>query len=224
MSGHGHAHGGPCGQEHADGCGHGHGHHDHDHDGEGDTGGEEWSLYARVDMGRVVCLNEAEPDSGPRVLRPWHDRLNTQLPVLSSDADEQLLLCIPFTAPVKIKSICVVGAGDRENPADMSAFVNVETLDFDAAEATEPTQKWELVEDNARGEVEYPTRFTRFQNVSKLWLFFSRNFGADQTRVMYIGLKGEYTLYKREAVRSVYESRPLAAPRKINEETNRMGI
>jgi hypothetical protein len=42
---------------------------------------------------------------------------------------------------------------------------------------------------------------------------------------MYIGLKGEYTLYKREAVHAVYESRPLAAPKKIRDETSgRMGM
>jgi PITH domain len=220
MSGCGHSHSGACGSEHAE-----HGGHDHDHDHGEDAGGEEWSLFARVDTDRVLCLNESEPQSGPRVLRPWHLRLEASLPQLTSDADEQLLLCLPFTTPVKIKSICVIGAGGSENPAEMKAFINVETLDFSEAERATPAQTWELVEENTRGEVDYPTKFSRFQNVSKLWLFFSRNFGGDVSRIMYIGLKGEYTLHKREAVVSTYESRPLAAPKKVGDNTGaRMGM
>jgi PITH domain len=220
MSGCGHNHSGACGSEHAE-----HGGHGHDHDHGDDEGGEEWSLYSRVDADCVICLNEAEPNSGPRVLRPWHARLDASLPQLASDADEQLLLCLPFTSPVKIKSICVIGAGGEECPAEMKAFINVETLDFSSAESMKPVQTWELVEENARGDLDYPTKFSKFQNVSTLWLFFTRNFGADVTRIMYIGLKGEYTLYKREAVVSMYESRPLAAPKKVPDSDGaRMGM
>lgn len=212
MSGNGHGHGHQCSAE----C---------DHSAELDVGGEEWSLFQRVEMERVICLNEAEPNSGPRVLRPWHARLDENLPKLESDADEQLLLCIPFLAPVKIKSICVIGGGDIQNPAEMRAFKNAEALDFSGAEGMTPVQSWELVESNPLGEIEYPTKYSKFQNVSTLWLFFPRNFGGETSLIQYIGLKGEYTLYKREAVEAVYESRPLAAPKKIGENSvGRMGM
>lgn len=195
-----------------------------DHSAEADVGGEEWSLHTRVAMDRVTCLNEAEPGSGPRVLRPWAARFDADAPRLSSDADEQLLLAIPFVAPVKLKSICVIGAGGEESPAEMRAFVNCDGLDFGEAELRESTQAWELVDNNGDGRVEYPTRFSRFQNVSTLTLFFNRNYGADVSVIQFIGLKGEYTEYKREAVDAVYESRPLAAPRKMSEDSARMGM
>jgi hypothetical protein len=197
-----------------------------DHSAEADVGGAEWSLYTRVDMGGVACLNEAEPASGARVLRPWDARLDAGLPVLRSDCDEQLLLRVPFVAPVRIKSLCVIGGGGEESPAEVRAFVNREAMDFSSAEGGECVQSWELVADgNADGAVEYPTRYSRFQSVSVLWLFFSRNFGAETTVVRYLGLKGEYTQYKREAVRAVYESRPLAAPGRVAEDGGpRMGL
>jgi PITH domain len=195
-----------------------------DHSAEADVGSAEWSLYTRVKLDSVVCLNEAEERSGGRVLRPWASRFDRDAPVLRSDCDEQLLLVIPFVAPVKIKSICVIGGGGDESPAEVKSFVNREGMDFGAAETSECVQKWELVENNGDGRIEYPTRFSRFQNVSTLTLFFNRNFGAETTVIQYIGLKGEYTEYKREAVESVYESRPLAAPKKVSEESSRMGM
>lgn len=208
-----------------DGHGHScsHAHHDHSHDDEQD--GEAWSLYTQVDNMNLMALNEADPNSLGNVLRPWHQRCDTSLPILRSDADEQLLLKIPFVSPVGIRSICIIGAGDRENPATVKAYVNQEVMDFATAESTKPVQVFELVERNPEGEVECPTKFTRFQNVHTLWLFISRNFGADVTEVRYIGLKGIHTQYKREAVHTVYESRPMKAAEDVkNTQLNRFGI
>lgn len=208
-------------------CSHGHscsGEHDHDHDHD-DEGAEGWSLYEQVDTLRLLCLNEEVPNSLPNVLRPWNERLDTSLPILCSDADEQLLMCIPFTSPVKIRSICIIGAGDIENPAHVRAFINNQTMDFGEAESAKPVQTWDLVEKNNEGRVEYPTRFTKFQNVTKLWLYVRSNFGGDVTKIMYLGLKGEFTKYRREAVHTVYESRPMKAAKDVtSNDVQRMGM
>lgn len=217
-----------CGNEHHHGHGHGHGHgHDHDH-GNGDGfDGDEWSLYLQVDETQCMVLNEAEPNSLRNVLRPWHARNDASLPTLRSDADEQLLIKIGFTCPVNIRSMSILGAGDRENPATIKAFVDVKVpLDFSSAEELASTQTFDLVERDPNGDIEYPTNFAKFQNISSLWLFVSRNFGADVTEIRYIGFKGTYTQYKREAVLAVYESRPMKAAEDIkNANTQqRMGM
>ncbi|KAI0557308.1 PITH domain containing protein [Gracilaria domingensis] len=202
-----------------------HEHHDHDHDHGDDAGGEAWALFEQVNTNALVCLNEAQPNSLKNVLRPWNKRSDPSLPTLKSDADEQLLMCIPFVSPVKIKSICVIGAGDVENPSHMKAFINDATLDFSSVERKKPIQEWDLTERNVDGTIEYPTKYTKFQNVSKLWLFVSSNFGADFTEIRYIGLKGEYTKYRREAVNTVYESRPVKASEDVkNINAPRMGM
>lgn len=219
---------GPCGAEagaHGHGNGHGsHGHdHDHDHDHGEDAGGEEWSLYTQVDLPRSRVLNATHPSTAlAAILRPYHERADTTLPVVTSDADEQLLICLSFVSPVKVKSICLIGgdgSGGAGNPAHLAAFVNPpEGFDFAGAEGGKPTQVWELVREAVVGGVEYPTRFTRFQNVTSLALFIDRNFGADATVVQYVGLKGEFTRYRREAVVTTYEARPLAGDHKSAEE------
>lgn len=201
-----------------DNHGHAHGTGSHIH-GE-DEGGEGWALYQQVDTARLICLNEKRQDSLKDVLRPWDQRFDTSLPTLDSDVDPQLLICIPFVSPVKIKSICIVGAGDAEGPARMSAFLNHEVMDFASVETTTPIQEWELARGMhpAEGVVEYPTKYTKFQNVNKLWLFVSRNFGAPSTSVMYIGLKGVHTKHKREAVQTTYELRPVKKPGDVKDE------
>ena len=62
-----------------------------------------------------------------------------------------------------------------------------------------------MLADCDAGEVEYPTQFSRFQNVSRLSLFIENNYGGDNSRIYYIGLSGVSTNWKREAVQTVYE-------------------
>lgn len=180
-------------------------------------------MYTQVDLPRSRVLNATHPSTAlAAILRPYHARGDTSLPVATSDADEQLLICLSFVSPVKIKSICFIGGdgtGGAGNPAALAAFVNPpEGFDFAGAEGGKPTQAWELVRESVAGGVEYPTRYTRFQNVTSLALFVDRNFGAEATVVQYLGLKGEFTRYRREAVVATYEARPLAGDHKAGEE------
>ncbi|KAJ3158150.1 hypothetical protein HDU86_003102 [Geranomyces michiganensis] len=174
---------------------------DHIHD---EACGEEYSLWQQIDIDNVSCLNEAHDGSAKTVFKHWEDRHDTTK-FVESDADEQLIVNIPFTANIKLKSISIVGAGDSA-PSKMQAFTNRDDIDFTSAEGTPAAQEWELVRDTPRGEVaEYATRLTKFQNVRKLTLYFSENFGADTTRITYIGLKGEFTEIKRDPIVTVYE-------------------
>jgi len=177
-----------CRDEH-DSHEHDHGHsHDHDHDGP--NRGAEDSLYSRVDRDNVRCLNEREADSGKNVIKPWHER-NDTTKYVESDADEQLILFIPFTGSVKLKSISIKAGPENSCPSKLKAYINREDIDFDTVESFTATQEWELVSTNEI--VEYPTRLTKMYNVRNLTLYFPENFGDDVTRISYIGLKGEWT-------------------------------
>ncbi|TPX62988.1 hypothetical protein PhCBS80983_g00157 [Powellomyces hirtus] len=195
-----------CREEHShDGRDPGHSHgHDHDHDHDGPDRGAEYSLWQQVDIDNVTCLNEREEGSAKLVFKAWEERVDVSK-FVESDADEQLIINIPFTANIKLKSIAVVGAGESA-PSKMKAFTNRDDIDFDTAESTVATQEWELVAEVPRGEIaEYPTRLTKFQNIRNLTLYFPENFGADATKITYIGLKGEWTEIKRDPIITVYE-------------------
>jgi hypothetical protein len=50
-------------------------HCEHDHDDLPESG-EQSLLYSKIDIDNVRCLNEAEPNSGKVVIRPWNERMD----------------------------------------------------------------------------------------------------------------------------------------------------
>ena len=68
-----------------------------------------------------------------------------------------------------------------------------------------------MQEANTGGVIEYPTQPARFSGVHSLWLHLAGNFGGDCLEVHFIGLKGEFTERRRQAVAATYEARPLPA-------------
>ena len=66
----------------------------------GEEQGLAYSLFQRIDMNNLTCLNEETDDSGKTVFKPWESRLDREKFVIS-DADEELLFNIPFTGNVK---------------------------------------------------------------------------------------------------------------------------
>ncbi|XP_011626864.1 PITH domain-containing protein 1 isoform X1 [Amborella trichopoda] len=203
----------------------------HDHSCEDHDCGSQWSLYKHIDIPKVSALNEATAGSVKSIFKAWELRLdtskidavnmcfsdkfsfdingNTVLGFLeSNEGDPELLIFIPFTCDVKIKSISVVGGADGKSPSKMRAFINRDNIDFSDAQDMTPLQEWELAE-NLQGMLEYQTRYSRFQSVGSLTLHFPDNFGGDSTQIYYIGLRGEATQLKRDVVATiVYEVMP----------------
>ncbi|CAN1147323.1 PITH domain-containing protein GA19395 [Linum perenne] len=220
----------------------------HDHSCEDHDCSADWSLYKHVDIPKVSALNEAVHGSVKSVFKAWEHRLNLSGGVLeSNDGDPELLVYVPFTSDVKIKSISIVGGSDGTSPSKMRVFfsflmsspdfcllckngpwfmlnsicrfINREGIDFSDAQDMQAIQEWELAE-NLQGVLEYQTRYAKFQSVSSITLHFPDNFGGDTTQIHYIGFKGEATKNKRDAVATiVYELMPNPSDHKTKAET-----
>lgn len=89
MSGH-------CNDEH-DASGHSHGNEHAGHDHSDDiTPALQFSLYQHINFDTITTMNEAELGSGKAIVKKtWAERLQEQ-PEVESDADEQLLIHIPY--------------------------------------------------------------------------------------------------------------------------------
>ncbi|XP_015167790.1 PITH domain-containing protein 1 isoform X1 [Solanum tuberosum] len=188
----------------------------HDHDCADHNCSSDWSLFKHIDLPKVSALNESVTGSVKSVFKPWEQRLNSSEGHLeSNEGDPELIVFIPFTADVKIKSIAIVGGADGTSPSKMRAFVNRDGIDFSDAQSMQAIQEWDLAE-NLQGVLEYQTRYSRFQSVGNITLHFPDNFGADTTRIQYIGLKGEATQMKRDVVANiVYEIMPNPSDHKV---------
>lgn len=117
--------------------------------------GIQYSLYTKINIDNLECLNETDDGSGRAVFRAYENRLDFSK-FVESDADEELLFNIPFTGNVKLKGIIVVGAGDESHPSKLRIFKNRPKMTFDDA-ATQPDQEFELTQDT-QGVVEYSTK------------------------------------------------------------------
>ncbi|KAI5641497.1 PITH domain-containing protein [Phthorimaea operculella] len=185
---------------------HCHGGHDHDHAHDDPELGFQYNLFEKIDKDNLECLNESVDGAGKTVFKPWDKRLDRSQ-FVESDADEELLFNIPFTGNVKLKGIKVASEDTNSHPSKLRLFKNKPNMTFDDV-AMEPDQVFELHRDT-EGNLEYAPKIVTFSSVSHLTMHFPANFGADTTKIYYIGLRGEWTPAHRHGVTiCTYEARP----------------
>ncbi|KIK94222.1 hypothetical protein PAXRUDRAFT_26008 [Paxillus rubicundulus Ve08.2h10] len=179
---------------HSEGCDH----ESHDHNaGVGSTD----NLFPYIDRPNVIALNAIE--LGSSVIKPWHERTNEDV-YLESDADEQLIIRVPFTGSVKLRSLLLKAGPGDQTPGKISLFANESSLDFNDVYDKPPTQEFEVAEGRDVGE--YAVKTAKFSNLSSVTLFISCNRGADVTRVYYVGFLGHWTERRSDPVITVYEA------------------
>ncbi|XP_072936549.1 PITH domain-containing protein GA19395 isoform X1 [Epargyreus clarus] len=182
-----------------------HGHCDHDH-GNAEDIGIQYNLYEKIDKHNLQCLNETIDGSGKTVFKSWENRLDRNN-FVESDADEELLFNIPFTGNVKLKGIRIASEDSPTHPSKLRLFKNKPNMTFDDV-SMEAEQEFELQKDS-EGVLEYMPKIVTFSSVSHLTMHFPSNFGAENTKIYYIGLKGEWTPGHRHGVTiCTYEARP----------------
>ena len=71
----------------------------------GEESGLAYSLYQRIDLANLSCLNEVVEGSGKTVFKPWESTLDREK-FVESDADEELLINIPFTGSESSNRFC----------------------------------------------------------------------------------------------------------------------
>jgi len=197
---------------HAEHGGHDHGDHSHSH-GDGHdhsddiTPALQYSLYQHINFDDVTTLNESEPHSGKAVIKKtWAERLQDE-PELESDADEQLLMHIPFTGQIKLHSILMRTSNSASAPQTLKIFVNRDDLDFTAATDLPATQELSLSQTSEIQDV--PVKRALFGKAQSLTLFFVDNHGhgeEDVSRISYLGLKGEWMQLGKAPTNILYES------------------
>lgn len=124
------------------------------------------------------CLNESDEHNFKNVFKKDEN-------YLESDCDEQLLLTIEFTQPVKVHSLKFKAPENGHAPKLLKVFANQPSaMSFDQAEQAESLQKLELTPDDIKGEKVINLRFVKFQNVNNLVLFFINNQGDEETTII----------------------------------------
>lgn len=144
-------------------------------------------LLEFIDWSGVECLNQNSAHALPNALKQGYredDGLN-----LESDADEQLLIYVPFNQVVKLHSIVVKGP-EEEGPKTVKLFANREHMGFSNVNDFPPSDTVVLSEDNLKGKP-VVLKYVKFQNVRSLTIFIEDNqSGSEISKVQKIALYG----------------------------------
>ncbi|KDR80381.1 hypothetical protein GALMADRAFT_242776 [Galerina marginata CBS 339.88] len=176
-----------------------------------DLGGTDISnLFRVIDRDNVYGLNLTVPEDAKEIIKPWDEREdNTKY--LDSNVDDQLIIHVPFTQNVRIKSILLKLGRGEVTPRHLRIYANHSTIvDFSEAETTKPQLNISLLEGET-GVVEYPLRVASFVSVHSLSLFFNDSVGGEGSRIYYIGFKGDMRSTKREVNSKLEVPAPHAA-------------
>ncbi|TBU50189.1 PITH domain-containing protein [Dichomitus squalens] len=148
------------------------------------------SLLQHLDTPQLTCLNENPQHTLKSIVAS--KTKNTGSAYVLSDADEQLLLNIPFNQTVKIRSIAIQSSNIPQAPKKIRLLTNRPSLNFEDVEDEHSVlQEIDLSEDDVREGKRIDLRFVRFQSVTSLHIFVVSNQGGeDETRIDAIDIFG----------------------------------
>ncbi|KAJ8460125.1 hypothetical protein OPV22_033051 [Ensete ventricosum] len=144
-------------------------------------------LVEFVDWSGVECLNQTPSHPLANALKQGSrddDGLH-----LESDADEQLLIYVPFLQVIKLHSVVIVGP-EEEGPKTVKLFANKEHMGFSNVNDYQPSDSIGLSPDNLKG-MPITVKYVKFQNIRSLSIFVEDNQGgSDVTKVQKIAFLG----------------------------------
>ncbi|EGG02019.1 uncharacterized protein MELLADRAFT_91584 [Melampsora larici-populina 98AG31] len=149
-------------------------------------------LYSKIDRDQITSCNLDPENPAKNCIKPWSDRMDDTM-FSESDTDQQMIIRIPFTGSVKLRSILIRGI-----PGDFAPT----QLKF--GKTCTPTQVLEIPTTDEL--VEFPVRVAKFSSVSVLSLFIDGNPSGSKTRVYFLGFKGEFSALSRKPVIAIYEA------------------
>ncbi|KAK9291697.1 hypothetical protein L1049_019646 [Liquidambar formosana] len=139
-----------------------------------------------VDWSGVECLNQNTGHSVANALKQGYredDGLN-----LESDADEQLLIYMPFTQVIKLHSIAIKGP-EEEGPKTVKLFSNKEHMGFSNVNDFPPSDTVVFSPDDLKGKPVI-VKYVKFQNVPLTIFIEDNQSGSDITKVQKVVLYG----------------------------------
>lgn len=125
---------------------------------------------------------------------------------------------------MRLHSILIRTTADEYAPKTIKLFKNRDDLDFSAASDTKAVATLTHpegfgVDENSstasvatlssldeEGIAEYAVSRAAFSNITSLTIFVEENYGEDTTKILFIGLRGEWTKISRNPVITLYEA------------------
>lgn len=167
----------------------------------------EVDLTGSIMINEVYAINEKVSGSCQKIFKTKDKMLEKTDNVESNDNDPDLLIYIPFSSQVKVRTMTMIGGEEGTAPARIKLFVNQNNPDFDLAESP-ASQTLDCLE-NPEGELIYQLMPSKFNNTWSITLLVTLNYGADHSKIYYIGFTGVDTHKRKKIMIGNYELKPL---------------
>ena len=138
-------------------------------------------LAEHFDFNGVQALNIEDETPIDHAIRP-ELRDNAALSAVS-DADEQMLIVIPFMNAVKLHSIVFRGPPGA-GPATVKLFKNRLSFDFDDAEREKPSDVLQVQEAQLGSGSKVALKFVNFQMVTSIAILIDNNQGGEEQTIL----------------------------------------
>ena len=145
-------------------------------------------LKSSINISEIYSLNERVSQSCQTIFKDKDDMLDKTHFCESNEDDPELLISIPFSSQVVIKSMKLIGGEDGTCPSKVKFYVNVTNPDFDLLEG-KATHEVNIVE-NTDGSMKYNLPQFKFNAVWNLTLIVPTCMDSDHTKIYYIGFEG----------------------------------
>jgi len=114
-----------------------------------------------------------------------------------------------FAGQVRLHSIHLRTSASPSAPSHLKVFLNRDDLDFNNISDTKATQSFNLPQTSDVQDILVKRQL--FNATRSLTLFFEKNFASEtgddeDTRIAYVGFKGDFMKLNKEAVEVLYES------------------
>ncbi|KIK26099.1 hypothetical protein PISMIDRAFT_95931 [Pisolithus microcarpus 441] len=160
------------------------------------------NLFQYIDRDNVHGLNLNVPERAKDTIKPWADREDTTL-FADSGVDDQMIIHVPFSETVRIRSVVLKLGRGEYTPRHLKIYANYPNIiDFTDAENTKPHFNISLLEGETSA-VEYPVRVAAFRSVHSLSLYVGDSVGGDQSRIYFIGFKGDCQSPRKEGTKGI---------------------
>mgnify|MGYP002386257766 CR=1 FL=1 len=125
------------------------------------------NLSVVINKDAAFCANQSSSHVIQHMLS--NNGQNSNSAFLQSKHDAQMILHIPFSAPVGIRYIKLLTPAQfaKAKPKTIKLFVNRPALDFNDVNQVTPVQQFELTEDSDDKQI-YELKFVKFLNVTDL--------------------------------------------------------
>ena len=194
-------------------------------------------LHLKINLAQVTALNLENPrDDLPKLFKSPQHRYEVK-PVIKSDADEQLILHVPFlNGSVKLHSV-ILRTSAHHCPKTIQIWKNSPQIDFDNVSDFKPHftvqhpqigVAFDEDDDDMPQVVESDADFVEhhmprhiFSGVQHLTLFVKDVYDdEDQCRLHLVELRGEFTELSKDPVITIYELAANPADHKVVETPN----